>query len=167
MEKTELVKKAGKVLFDIFRAREGKEEEAIGCITRNGEVIILTEHEDLSALYGCKAFDVKCVRRIREDLIKKGCVMTFHLHPSKTASIHPSGQDIIFASLMQMPDMVVSNKGICIYEPIKKVEPEEVFKIDETCWLESERDYWAWKGCVRSKLPVKTEFLWWTELIKS
>ena len=143
-------------LKKLYKEREGRENEVIGCITAKGDVILLAEHSNWSKLYGCKPYDIECVKKIREDLKLKGCIATFHLHTPEGALLEPSGHDILTVYLLDLPDVIVHRDGLCVYRPLKKdVGIKDVWDIDEKCWVESDEDYWAWKACLNLKLPIE------------
>ena len=59
-----------------------------------------------------------------------------------------------------MPDEIFCDEGILVVEPLQKLSPEEIRKIDEEAWEKAEHDYWTWKGILMEKLPVKA---YWKE----
>jgi len=144
-------------LIRIYNERKGSEEEAIGCITNNGDVLLFSEDSNWSELYDCEPYDAECIKRIKDDLRQRGCFVTFHLHSPKDAILDVSGMDIISTYLLDMPDAIVHRSGIMVVEPLRKLEPKEVWEIDEKCWYKAEGDYILWKACLESKLPLKKE----------
>lgn len=146
-------------LKKLYKEREGRENEAIGCITANGDVLLFAEHSDWSRLYGCKPYDAKCVERIRRDLKLKGCVATFHLHTPEGSLLEPSAHDILTVHLLGLPDVIVHRDGLCVYRPIKRVDAKKVWEIDKECWVEGDGDYWAWKACLITRLPIDKKII--------
>ena len=94
------------------------------------------------------------------DLGESG-IINFHTHPDNGLD-NESGQDIL-ATYFSFGQVIFSKNKILIHIPEKRLEIDEIKKIDEEVWNEAQQEeeqtgefaYWTWKGKLKKRLPTR------------
>ena len=134
---------------EIWHLQRSEKKEAIGYVNRKGEYIFQGFEDEV------RYITPENVREVFRDAIR-----TWHTHPHKYGIPDYSAQDILFVYYTGLPMEIFCDEGILVIEPLRKLSPDIIRKIDEEAWEKAEHDYWIWKSILMEQLPVKA---YWKE----